>query len=196
MRGSARCGSSVSSWLDAEEVPGLNALTRRELLYGAGLAVGATLLPLRELRADDAFELEKETVGALETSPYVYISPLHPDGKESQCHGEVWYSFDQGGVVIATGADRWKTRALERGWSSARIWVGDYGRVKRDGDRFRKAPSFRAKSSRESDPAVFERLMTTFGKKYPKEWAKWEPRFREGYGDGSRVLIRYEPVAP
>ena len=38
--------------------------------------------------------------------------------------------------------------------------------------------------------------MTSFGKKYPKEWGKWEPRFREGYGDGSRVLIRYEPVAP
>ena len=129
MRGSERCGSSVSSWLEAEEVPGLNALTRRELLYGAGLAVGASLLPLRELRADDTFELEQETVRALETSPYVYISPLHPDGKESQCHGEVWYSFDQGGAVIVTTADRWKTFALERGWRSARTWAADYGRV-------------------------------------------------------------------
>lgn len=169
-------------------------LSRRELLFGAGVVLGAALIPLRRARAGKEFGLPEATREALAASRYVYISPLHPDAKESRCHGEVWYFYDEGDVVIGTGPDRWKTRAVDRGWDEARIWVGDYGRVKRAGDRFRKGPSFRARARRERDPAVFERLMTVFGEKYSDEWGKWEPRFRRGYEDGTRVLIRYQPI--
>jgi len=186
----------VNIWHRADEIWDPGTLTRRELLGGAGVVVGMTLLPLRIGRAGDAFQIDEKAKSALKTSPYVYISPLHPDGKESRCHAEVWYFYDQGGVVIATGPDRWKTRAIDRGWSAARVWVGDYGRVKQDGDGFRKGPSFRAKARRDSDRAVFERLMLSFAKKYPDAWGKWEPRFRKGYEDASRVLIRYEPTGP
>ncbi len=186
----------MSTWDRTRVALDPDALTRRELLFGAGVVVGVTLLPLRRGRAADAFELDEKTEAALGTSPYVYISPLHPDGKESRCHGEVWYFYDKGGVVIATGSERWKTRAVEKDWNSARVWVGDSGRVKKDGDRFRKGPTFRAQARREPDRAVYERLMAAFAKRYSDEWGKWEPRFRKGYGDGSRVLIRYEPVGP
>jgi hypothetical protein len=169
-------------------------LSRRQLLRGAGVVVGAALLPLRAGRAGQEFALPEATRKALETSSYVYVSPLHPDGKESRCHGEVWYSYDKGDVVIATGNERWKTRAVERGWTRTRIWVGDYGRVKSDGDRFRTGPSFLAEARHDRDRAAFERLMARFGKKYPDEWEKWEPRFRKGYAEGSRVLIRYRPI--
>ncbi len=161
------------------------------------MALGAVLLPLplARARAEDArFELPRATSKELETSPYVYLSPLHPDGAESRCHGAVWFMVHESDVIVATGKDRWKTRALEKGWDRARVWVGDYGSVKAAGDKFRAAPSFEARASREPDPAVFEVLMSTFAKKYPDDWGKWEPRFREGFASGSRVLIRYRPI--
>jgi len=171
-------------------------LSRRELLYGAGVAVGAVLLPLRRGSAAQNFKMPAATRKVLETSPYVYVSPLHPDGKESRCHAEVWYFEDGGDAVLATGDKRWKTQAVNRGWDKARIWVGDYGRVKKDGDRFRAGPTFLAQARRDKDPAVFERLMVSFANKYPDEWGKWEPRFRKAYKDGTRVLIRYHPIGP
>jgi hypothetical protein len=85
-------------------------------------------------------------------------------------------------------------RAGARADLGRRIWVGDFGRGQKGPDGpFRKAPSFLAGAARDSDPATFERLYEAFGKRYADEWAKWGPRFRSGYSDGSRILIRYTP---
>ena len=159
-----------------------------------GLALGAALLPSRPCGASEPYELPEAARKSLETSPYVYVSPLHPDGKESRCHGEVWFVSYGGDVTIVTARDRWKTRAVDRGWDRARIWVGDFGRTWRVGNRFREGANFLARARREPDPAVFEVLMSHLGKKYAKEWRKWEPRFRNGYEDGTRVVIRYTPI--
>ncbi len=168
--------------------------SRRELLLGAGAALGALALPLGRARAEqEPFGLPQATRDALGASSLVYVSPLKPDGGESTCHGEVWFTTQDEDVLLATGNDTWKARALARGWTRARIWVGDFGPVGKAEDRFRKAPSFEAKASRDEDPTAFEHLMTEFATKYPAEWGKWEPRFRKGYTDGSRVLIRYRP---
>jgi hypothetical protein len=168
-------------------------LSRRQLLLGTALGLGALALPLRFARAEAA-KLPAATIAALEKSPLVYVSPLHRDGRESSCHGEVWFFWDRGSVLISTAAKTWKARALNSGLDRARIWVGDFGPVARAGDRFRSAPSFDASASVETDRAAFERLRATFGKKYPDEWGKWEPRFEKGYQDGSRTLIRYSPI--
>jgi hypothetical protein len=144
--------------------------------------------------AIDAYKLPDATGKALETSRYVYVSPLHPDDKESRCHGEVWYLYHEGDVVVATGHKGWKTKAVDKGWDKARLWVGDFGRVKRSGDKFREGPTFLARARREPDPAVFEALMSGFAKKYADEWGKWQSEFRSGYQDGTRVLIRYVPI--
>jgi hypothetical protein len=176
-------------------VPSSSAgLTRRELLWGAGLALGALALPRGRVRAAES-ALSEAARGALGSSPLVYISPLKADGSESSCHGEVWFTPDGDDVLIVTGSERWKSRALAKGWDRARIWVGDFGPVGKAGERYREAPSFDAQVRRDADPAAFERLMAAFGGKYPDEWGKWEPRFRKGYGDGSRVLLRYAPQA-
>jgi len=45
------------------------------------------------------------------------------------------------------------------------------------------------------DPAAYERLYLAFAKKCPEGWPKYAARFRAGLKDGSRVLMRYEPVA-
>ena len=96
--------------------------------------------------------------------------------------------------MLATATDAWKSRALRLGLDRARIWVGDYGPASSADGRFREGPSFLAEASVDSDPATFERLLADFGRKYPTSWAKWEPRFRSGYADGSRRVLRYRPI--
>jgi hypothetical protein len=130
----------------------------------------------------------------MQQSPLVYVSPLRASGQESSCHGEVWFFEDRGDVVLATGKDAWKTRALRKGWDTARIWVGDFGPVSRAGEKFRSAPEFRARAALDADPAVFDRLLAGFTKKYPEFQSKWESRFKQGYRDRSRVVIRYTPI--
>ena len=175
--------------------PFLSPLSRRELLWRAGLALGALALPASPARAEEQpVVLDARTLGALEQSLLVYVSPLKRDGSESRCHGEVWFFHDRGDVVLATAKDTWKARALERDLDRARIWVGDFGPVADAGEKYRQAPSFVALASRDRDPEVFERLLAKFGKKYPDAWDKWEPRFRKGYADGSRIVIRYSPL--
>jgi hypothetical protein len=168
--------------------------TRRQILAGATTAAAGWLAGGRIARADEAFALPDATRTALARSPLVYVSPLRSDGGESTCHGEVWYFVDQGSVVIFTATDRWKARAVRRGLDRARLWVGDFGPVGRARDRYRRAPTFVARATIEPDRAVFERLMERFATRYADEWGKWGPRFRKGWDDGSRVMIRYTPI--
>ena len=162
-------------------------LSRREVLAG-GIALGAVALAGLP-RITRAAGLPSSTLDAMGKSGLVYVSPLHPDGKESRCHGEVWFFEDGGDVVLATSKDAWKTRAVRKGWHRARVWVGDFGPAK--GDNYKAGPTFDAKAGFDSDPAVFERMMASYAKKYADGWSKWEARFRKGYLDGSRVVIRY-----
>ena len=139
--------------------------------------------------------LERED--ALAKSGLVYISPLLSDGRESTCHGEVWFAWLDGAVVVITGRDRWKARAVARGLDGARLWVGDHGPWKRLGvvenQAFRAAPSFVATAEIVKDPALLDRLLAEFERKYPEEIGAWRDRMRSGYADGSRVLVRYTP---
>jgi hypothetical protein len=167
--------------------PGIRHLIgRRDFLRAA-----AALLLAPAARAQ-APALEQ----ALETSPFVYVSPLRSDGSESRCHAEVWFGWMDGAVWIITGARGWKARALAAGLARARLWVGDLGRWKAllsSNDDFRRAPSFVARASVVHDEARLERLLGIYQRKYPEESSKWLGRMRSGYADGSRVLIRYAP---
>jgi hypothetical protein len=167
-------------------------LTRRQLLVAAGAGAAWLTLP-RPARAE-GFALPGPVRDALGSSRLVYVSPLRRDGSESRCHGEVWFVADGSDAVIVTAADRWKAVALGRGLDRARLWFGDFGVWTRSGDKFRSAPGFEARASRVVDPALRERALGAFGRKYADEWDKWGPRFRAGLADGSRVMIRYAPA--
>jgi hypothetical protein len=135
-------------------------------------------------------------VRALETSPFVYVSPLRSDGSESRCHAEVWYGWLDGAAVVITASERWKARSVGRGLDRARLWVGDFGRsggLLGQGERFRQGPSFDAKAAIVRDDALLDRLLATFARKYPAEIDRWRDRMRKEYADGRRVLIRYTP---
>lgn len=145
-------------------------------------------------------ELPPGTRALLESSEFVYISPLRSDGSESRCHGEVWYGWLDETVVIITSRSSWKARAVvNKGLETARIWVGDHGRWKGwvwNNDRFRSAPSFEARAEVDRDPGLLERLMQHYAKRYADEFGGWESRMRSGFESGERILLRYVPLAP
>jgi hypothetical protein len=126
------------------------------------------------------------------------VSPLRSNGEESRCHGEVWFGWFDGAVVVITAARSWKARSLRRGLTRACIWVGDHGRVKKmvgSNDAFRAGPSFLARAELARDSTLIDRLLASYEKKYPAEIKNWRGPMRVGHQDGSRVLIRYVPEA-
>jgi len=161
-------------------------ISRRRFVIGSGALLGAAVLrPFGRARAEAAVDLG--------TSALVYVSPLVTGGAESTCHGEVWFVADGQDALVVTAADRWKAVAIGKGHTGARLWVGEFGVWTKSGGRFRSAPSFEATASFEVDPAAQAKALAAFGTKYPDEWDKWGPRFKDGLADGSRVLIRYTP---
>ena len=165
-------------------------LSRRQALTGsAALLITASAAPFAVRAA------VSPAVAALDGSQLIYLTPVLGDGSESTCHGEVWFFEDQGDAVIFTARDRWKATAVRDGLDEARIWVGDVGPVGRSGGRFRQEPSFKAFASLDTSSETFSRLMAAFAKRYPDEWGKWGPRFQKGWDQGTRVMIRYQPIA-
>ena len=152
-----------------------------------GASASALLAPI-------AFARGAELDAALVGSEYAYISPLLASGGESTCHGEVWYAWLDGSAVMITARDRWKARAVRRGLTTARVWLGDHGRWKRllgTSEDFRAAPYYDARVEVSSDPQLLDRMLAAFEKKYPAEIADWREKMRSGFKDGSRTLLRY-----
>lgn len=172
-------------------------LCRRRFLEGALALSGALWLPAGRSAAAEAAVLSADATRAIASSPLIYLSPIRSDGTPSACQAEVWFGSDAGELFVVTAEDGWKSRAVKRGLDRARIWVGDFGPWKSSDDRYRSAPNFLAHAAfvARDDAATVERVLAVMGKKYPKEWGKWEPRFRKGLSDDSRVMLRYRPIA-
>lgn len=167
-----------------------SGLSRRAFLGAAAWLLVGTAVPRRAF-ADSP----DPALAAAAESPLIYVSPLKRNGLESRCHAEVWFVLLGGDLFVTTDPSRWRAACIEKGLDRARIWVGDHGVWTRSGGAFRKAPSLVARASLEKDPAVRERALDAFGRKYADEWDEWGPRFRNGLASGKRVLIRYQPVS-
>ena len=172
------------------------SIDRRRFLVGA---LALAVWPRRSLAAPAAgTALPAALLEALPESEFVYVSPLHGDGRESTCHAEVWYGWLDDAVVLITSKDSWKARSVAKGLDRARLWVGSHGRWKTPlggREEFRKAPSFVGRARVSKDAALLDRLISVYDEKYPTEIGRWRDRFREGLASGERVLILYEPVA-
>jgi len=175
---------------------GVATIDRRAFLGGAALLL---LWPARGLAEPGTSAANQETIRLLDTSKFIYVSPLRKNGAESTCHGEVWYAWLDDTVVLNTRRGTWKVRSLEKGLDRVRIWVGDYGRWKpgigsERSEAFRKAPSFNARASFETDRKVLDRLIALYEKKYEGEFDRWREDMQAGFFSGQRKLIRYTPV--
>jgi hypothetical protein len=166
------------------------ATTRRELLGWASATLAGGLLP-RFARATAS--LPQTTLEALAGSDLVYITPLRSNGEESKCHAEIWFTFDGQDLFVVTASDAWRARAIERGLTRARIWIGDFGNWKRAEERYRSAPELEAVGETVSDARERARVLDLYGDKYTLQWIVWGPRFRNALKDGTRTMIRYRP---
>ena len=160
-------------------------INRRSWLGGAAAGAAGALLAPRLAFGDDALPPEADT------SALIYVTPIKSNGEESSCQAEVWFARAGSSLYVVTAADAWRARAVGRGLTSTRIWVGDVG-VWSSAGRYRKLPAVTARSSLVTDPAAREPVLEIMGTKYSGEWRTWGPRFRNGLADGSRVMIRYE----
>jgi hypothetical protein len=172
--------------------------SRRGFLRGAATLSGVILLPVSLARSRAAeFRVSKAAQAAIETSKLIYITPIKSDGKESACHAEVWFFADGTDLLVVTKPELWRSQAIERGLDRARIWVGDHGVWKDSKGAFRNSPSFLAQAEHiSSDTKAVARTLEAMAPKYTGEgWSTYGPRFEKGLADGSRVLLRYRPIA-
>jgi hypothetical protein len=173
-------------------------VSRRDFIRGAAMLSGAVLLPANFARSSDVkFQVSKAAQVAIEKSKLIYITPIKSDGKESSCHAEVWFFGDGGDLLVVTDKKLWRSQAVKQGLDRARIWVGDHGVWKKSHGAFRKSPTFLAQAEHiTSDAKAVERTLKAMSPKYTGEgWSTYGPRFEKGLADGSRVLLRYRPIA-
>jgi hypothetical protein len=128
-----------------------------------------------------AGELPASVKDKLASSTYVYISSQRKDGHFGK-PAEIWFMYDDGAVWVGTLPTSWRVKRIKAGRTTAKIAVGTV-----DG------PSFEATGSLVTDPKMQEELMKIYAKKYPDGWATFSERFRKGFQDGSRVLVKYVP---
>ncbi len=129
-----------------------------------------------------AGELPADVKSALETSKYVYISSTRKDGSLGK-PAEIWFLYHKGAVYVGTPPTTWRAKRIRKGRTAAKIAVG-----KVDG------PSFTATGAIVNEPDALAVLYEAYAKKYPEGWPQFEQKFRTGFKDGSRVLIKYTPT--
>jgi len=132
---------------------------------------------------------------ALVATDLIYLTPIRADGTESRCQAELWFASDGTDIYVVTAAAAWRARAVADGLDRARIWVGDLGVWTRTDGRYRNLPQVEASAAFVTDSGEHARVLKLFGSKYPLGWVLWGPRFRRGLANGSRVMLRYQPVA-
>jgi hypothetical protein len=155
-------------------------MNRREHLLALGGLLAGAALPLRA----------QVIPPAADSSELIYLTPLLSGGRESRCQAEVWFVHVAGDFYVVTAEDAWRARAVKAGIDGARIWVGDVGVWSSDA-RYKSLPMLTATGSMVSDGNVHAEVLDHFGRKYPREWSTWGPRFTKGLADGSRVLLKY-----
>ena len=128
-------------------------------------------------------ELSPELQQALDTSTYVYIQSERKSGAFGS-KAEIWFLHHAGAVWVGTPVSTYRVKRIQAGRTKAKVWIGST-----DG------PMFDAVGELVQDDEVAERMFQTFAEKYPDGWPTYEERFRSGFGDGSRTLVRYVPAA-
>lgn len=133
--------------------------------------------------ATSAGAVSAEVEDLLKKSEYVYISSTRKDGTLGK-PAEIWFLYHDGAVWVGTSPKSWRVKRIKWGRPAAKISVG-----KPDG------PAFSATGEVVADAEAQALLMKTFAEKYPGGWKSHEEKFRTGFADGSRVLVKYTPSA-
>ncbi|MEM7467191.1 MAG: hypothetical protein AAF387_09930, partial [Pseudomonadota bacterium] len=145
--------------------------------------------------SNSLFAKEPPAISALDKSALIYLSPILSNGNESKCHGEVWFIHHENEIFVVTQQDAWRAEAVRQGLNTAACWIGEFGVWTRAKNKYKSAPYLRLSGRLETDAGLHSTLLEKFGVKYAKEWDSWGPRFRKGLANGSRVMLRYQPIS-
>lgn len=126
-------------------------------------------------------ELPKSLQQELAAAKYVYISSTRKDGSLG-APAEIWFFWHDGAVYVGTPKATWRVKRINAGRTAAKIAVGSAN-----------GPSFTATGSVVKDPKIEALMMEAYAKKYPDGWAKYAETFRNGFTDGTRVVVKYLP---
>lgn len=162
---------------------------RRALITGLGMLAAGYLAPF--VRDAKAAALDQ----AMEESDLIYITPIRGDGSESNCQAEVWFARHGSDLFVVTASTAWRARAVDAGLTRARVWVGDVGVWSKSSGTYRTLPQVETEASLVADTELQNAVLDVMGKKFRMSWLLWGPRFRNGLADGSRVMLRYRPLA-
>jgi hypothetical protein len=131
----------------------------------------------------------------LDAAKYVYIASTRKSGQLGK-PAEIWFMEHDGAVYVGTPPVSYRVKRIKAGRTKAKIWVGKAnGPNMRSGSEKDLAdlPSFTATGSIVKDPKVEEILLDTYAKKYPEGWSQFSEKFKSGFKDGTRVLVKYTP---
>lgn len=127
--------------------------------------------------------LSPEQLKQLADAQFIYIQSTRKDGTLSK-PAEIWFTVMDGAVYVGSSPDSWRAKRIRWKRPQARIAIGSTS-----------GPSFRATGTFVKDAALEKRFCDQLAVKYPEKWSRWEKSFREGFTSGTRLLIRYTPVA-
>jgi hypothetical protein len=140
-------------------------------------------------------ELSKDLNDRLGNAKYVYVSSTRKDGSLGK-PAEIWFLYVDGAVYVGTRPASWRVRRIEAGRPRAKIWVGEPSgpsRFTATERELQNLPSFMARGELVKDVKLQEKMFEVYAKKYPEGWGQHESSFRNGFKDGSRVMVRYTP---
>lgn len=156
---------------------------RSMLMLTLALLVGLLWMPLFPAAAAESSVLTPAQEKLLSESRYVYVQSQREDGVMST-PAEIWFLYHDGYVYVGTSPKSYRVKRILAGRPRAKVAI-----AKLEGE------SFWAKAEIVKDPAVEALLIDTYSKKYADDgWSKWEKSFRDGFKDGSRVVVKYTPT--
>ncbi len=116
----------------------------------------------------------------LERAQYVYIQSERKGGGWS-LPSEIWFFVEGDTVYVGTRPSSWRVKRIKAGRTKARIAVGNPS-----GTAFEATGKIV-----EKDPAIEQKLMDAFAKKYPAGWTNHAQGFAEGFKSGERIIVAY-----
>ena len=156
---------------------------KHEANFRKGLTDGGSYILIKYTPvAAAAGALSAEQQQALDSSKYVYIQSERKSGAFGS-KAEIWFFHHDGAVWVGTPVSTHRVKRIQAGRAKAKVWIGS-----QDGS------SFDATGSIITDETLNEILFATFAKKYADGWSSYGDSFRKSLADGSRVLVRYDPV--
>jgi hypothetical protein len=136
-----------------------------------------------------ALALERPAIGetsardaALSKASLVYIATVRKDGNQSTA-APVWFTTTPDHhVLIQTGPTTWKAKRVGRG-SPMIVWIGE-----------KTGPAFIAKAAITREPALLQRIVEDFPKRYVEARLGFHKPSLESFEKGDRVAIEIIPV--